>query len=245
MNDGAGCRQRPRRMWSPGTVLFAIVVCTTLVTAACDGASNSLPVASSGTSSGNGSGNPGSSGGTASSGNSASSRNSTTGPSTGTAARLLDEWTACMRSHGDPGQATPTIDAYDAIHITISLSVQGGWQGYNGQNGYGGPGAHCLTYIDEAERALGGGPGTVKIPDQAMVLRYTQCMRANGVPDYTPPFPGAGMPGPGGGSGSNLNAPVYLKATKTCFNETHVHVPGGIPPPGAVEVNGLGWIAGA
>jgi hypothetical protein len=36
---------------------------------------------------------------------------------------LLNEWAACMRKHGDPDQADPTIDPSKVIHITILPSV--------------------------------------------------------------------------------------------------------------------------
>ncbi|MGA3149820.1 MAG: hypothetical protein ABSF33_20470, partial [Acidimicrobiales bacterium] len=48
---------------------------------------------------------------------------STTLPSTGNPTQLLNEWAACMRKHGDPDQADPTIDPSKVIHITILPSV--------------------------------------------------------------------------------------------------------------------------
>jgi hypothetical protein len=43
----------------------------------------------------------------------------------------------------------------------------------------------------------------------------------------------------------NSNSAAYLNATAVCFKATHVHVPGGIGPPGSVNVNDQGWVAGA
>ena len=39
---------------------------------------------------------------------------------TGNATGLVDDWAACMRSHGDPNQADPVIDADRVIKITGS-----------------------------------------------------------------------------------------------------------------------------
>lgn len=63
-------------------------------------------------------------------------------------------------------------------------------------------------------------------------------MQANGVPDYTVPLGGGGIGGPGS------NSTAYQNATDVCFKETHVHAPGGIGPPGSVNVNNQGWVAG-
>jgi hypothetical protein len=211
-------------MWSPRTLLLlAILVGATALTAACGAGASSAPAATSATSSAD----------PASSVTPAGS----VPPNTRQAAQLLNEWTACMRGHGDPGQVTPTIDSYDVIHVAMALTVSGGWQGSSGQGGTGGPGSHCLTYMDAAERALGGGPGTVMgLPGQAALQQYVACMRANGVPDYTVPL---------GPVGSSSNSAAYVNATAACFNQTHTHVPGGIGPPGSVNVNNLGWVAGA
>lgn len=47
-------------------------------------------------------------------------------------AQLLDEWAACMRSHGDPDQTDPTIGANQVIDIYISPAIRGGYEGYSG-----------------------------------------------------------------------------------------------------------------
>ena len=99
--------------------------------------------------------------------------------------------------------------------------------------------------MNAAERALGGGPGTVTTPDRAMLQEYTKCMQANGVPNYAVPLGGAGLLQQGAGGDSDSNSAAYENATDVCFKQTHVHVPGGIGPPGSVEANGLGWVAGA
>ena len=37
----------------------------------------------------------------------------------GNPTQLLDQWASCMRTHGDPNQVDPTIDANKVIHITF------------------------------------------------------------------------------------------------------------------------------
>jgi hypothetical protein len=59
-----------------------------------------------------------------------STGNSPTTLPKGNAAQLLAEWAACMRSHGDPNQADPTIDANKVIEITLPAGYhQGVWPG--------------------------------------------------------------------------------------------------------------------
>ena len=64
---------------------------------------------------------------------------------------------------------------------------------------------------------------------------------------YTVPLTGAGLlqQGPSGDSSSSSDSPAYENATNVCFKQTHLHVPGGIGPPGSVNVNNQGWMAGA
>ena len=73
-----------------------------------------------------------------------SPRTTTTAPA-GSPAQLLDEWASCMRSHGDPGQIDPTVDASKVIQITLGA-------GYGGQGLRGGSGA-CGTYLSAAQTA--------------------------------------------------------------------------------------------
>src|SRR5580704_15844418 len=62
--------------------------------------------------------------------------------------QLLDEWAACMRSHGDPDQVDPTVDATKVIQITLGAGYAGGLRGGSGA---------CGAYLSRAEAALGGG----------------------------------------------------------------------------------------
>ena len=49
--------------------------------------------------------------------------------------QLLDEWASCMRSHGDPGQVDPTVDAAEVIQITLGAGYAGGVRGGSGACG--------------------------------------------------------------------------------------------------------------
>jgi hypothetical protein len=142
-----------------------------------------------------------------------------------------------MRSHGDPGQADPTINASKVININISPSIQGGYSGYSGEYGSGGPGVYCRAYLTAAQSALRGGQPAPK-PDPAKLLKYSECMRANGVPDFPDPTAnGIQIPVQ---SGTDLDPknPAFQSASKLCSKETGVPGFGGTLPPGTVQVDG-------
>src|ERR1700735_3410050 len=65
---------------------------------------------------------------------------STTTLPKGNPTQLLDEWTSCMRSHGTPGVADPTIDSNGVIHITLP-STDGGPQSLGSGGDLNGGGA--------------------------------------------------------------------------------------------------------
>ncbi|HEV3294530.1 MAG TPA: hypothetical protein VG123_36575 [Streptosporangiaceae bacterium] len=224
MNDDAGGRRRLWRMWSPRAGLLAIVAGAAVLMAACSGGSSSPQVASLGTSSGDGSGSSASSGD--------GGGNSTATGSTGNPTQLVDEWAACMRRHGDPGQADPTIDAGKVIHMTTPLSVGVGPSGQDPDP----PGMACLRYLDAASTALRAGYSPPKAPSQAALVKYAECMRANGVPDF--PDPTAGGLVLHSAPGSN---PTLQNAAMVCVKKTGVQPAlggGGPPPPGTIEDNG-------
>jgi hypothetical protein len=228
MNDDAGGRRGLGRP-APATGLVAIVIGIALLTAACgSGAANTPQVASLGKSSES----------------SATAGSSATTPPTGNPTQLLDEWAACMRSHGDPGQADPTIGANKVIDVTISPAVQGGVYGYSGEYGSGGPGLSCRAYLTAAQTALRGGQPPPKV-DEATLLKFAKCMRANGIPDFPDPTANGLTFRVGGGGDLNPNNPSFQNASKLCARKTGAHPPGsGTPPPGTVEIDGTG-LAGA
>ena len=105
-----------------------------------------------------------------------------------TPTQLLDEWATCMRSHGDPDQVDPTIDANKVIHITFPAGYNGSDPvDLGGNNGSNGP---CPAYLTAASTALRGGKPLPK-PDPAKLEKFSQCMRAHGIPDFPDPTPAA------------------------------------------------------
>jgi len=156
-----------------------------------------------------------------------SSLHTTTAPA-GSPAQLLDKWASCMRSHGDAGQIDPTVDADKVIQITLGA-------GYNGQ-GLRGENDACGTYLSAAQTALGGGtpPGS---SSEATGLKFAQCMRANGVPDY--PDPTGTNQAAHATSAGELNSPTFQAASTLCAKKTGYQskFSTGAPQPGSINVN--------
>jgi hypothetical protein len=197
-----------------------------LVLAACSGGSGTPEVASLGTGASLGTRASLGTGGGGTGGASAPATQPTGNPT-----RLLNEWAACMRSHGDPGQADPTVDADKVIHVVMLPSVQGGPTGYIVSPGQGGtgPGLSCDTYLTAAETALRGSLPAIQLPSQAQFLKFAECMRASGVPDFPDPaadgFQFSGPP----------DDPALQYAASTCATKTGVRFPGvSQAPPGSV-----------
>jgi hypothetical protein len=185
-------RYRSRRL--PGLVVLLAAAAVGM--AACGGGSGSPHVANLGKSSG-----PGSGGST-----------TTTAPR-GNPTQVLSEWTACMRSHGDPNQAQPTVDANGAIHVVRPDGYFGTIAGPTGHDSTG-AGVTCQAYLTAASTALHGGE-PLQAPDPATGDKFAACMRANGVSNF--PDPGAGEASSGAGSAKpNLNSPSFEKAAKAC-----------------------------
>jgi hypothetical protein len=162
-------------------------------------------------------------------------------PAKGGATALLVQWASCMRAHGDPGQADPTIDANKVIHVTWTDAIPGGIYGTNkGGQGNAGPGQYCRTYIDEAETDLQGGQHQQQ-PSQVQLVKFSQCMRANGVPDFPDPTSNGGLAfNRAGGGDLNPSNPVFQNASTLCAKKIGVpgFATGGSPQPGSIEFNG-------
>jgi hypothetical protein len=155
---------------------------------------------------------------------------STTTVPAGRPTQLLDEWASCMRSHGDPNQLDPSVDASKVIQVTLPAGYAGGLHG-----------GTCGTFLSAAQTALGGGtpPGS---SNEATGLKFAQCMRANGVPDY--PDPTGTSQAIRVSSGSDLNPanPTFQAASTLCTNKTGFpsKFSSGIAQPGSINVNMAG-----
>jgi hypothetical protein len=150
--------------------------------------------------------------------------------------QLLDEWAACMRSHGDPGQVDPTVDATKVIQITLGAGYAGGVSGGRGA---------CGAYLSAAQTALGGGTPSASSSD-ATALKFAQCMRANGVPTY--PDPTGDNQAMHASSQGDLNpaSPTFQAASNLCANKTGFvsKFSTGATQPGSINLNMAGGFGG-
>lgn len=152
----------------------------------------------------------------------------------GNPTQLLDEWASCMRSHGDPNQVDPTIDANKVIHITIPPSADGKGRDILGK----GSSSPCQVYLTAASTALRGGKPLPK-PDPAKLEKYAECMRASGIPDFPDPTGGGLQLHVSPGSDLNPRNPTFQNASKGCAKKTGVRGFGtGTPPAGSIEASG-------
>ena len=153
---------------------------------------------------------------------------------------LLVEWASCMRSHGDPNQADPTITANKLIDIPWNPAIPGGYDGTNkGGQGNSGPGQYCRTYLAAAQTVLQGGR-TPKPPDPAALVKFSECMRANGVPDFPDPTANGNLV-LSGGPATYANNPTFRNASRVCTRKTGVRLPSPSNlPPGTITLRGAG-----
>jgi hypothetical protein len=191
--------QEKMTMYRQSGMVLVLVAAVAVGLAACSG-SSSPHVASLGTSTSLGTGGAGNAAtngeGNGSSPTTISSRNPTA---------LLDAWATCMRSHGDPDQVDPVVDADGVIQITLGDS-----SGIRGPNGEA---TSCATYLTAAQTALRGGK-PVPTPN-TFQHASSLCTNETGVSSKfseSPPQPGdinvnvgqpKGAPGGNGGSGAN------------------------------------------
>ena len=145
-----------------------------------------------------------------------------------------------MRSHGDPNQVDPTIDANKVIHITFPADASG-----NGPVGLGkGSNDPCSAYLTAASTALRGGKPLPK-PDPAKLEKFSQCMRAHGIPDFPDPSGGGLQLHSSPGSDLNPNNPTFKNASKLCAKKYGLPgLGGGTPQPGSIEATAGSGTAG-
>jgi hypothetical protein len=201
--------------------LAVLVAATAIGLAACGSSSSTPHVATLGNGSGTGGSNGSGKGGAPASGS-------------GNPTQLLDEWAVCIRSHGAPGQADPTIDSNKDIEITmknvsptLASEVHGGT----------GP---CSNYLTAASLALSDGQGP-PTSSPAQDLKYAQCMQANGFPTYPDPN-GSGKTNL---SGIDTNSPAFENADKLCTEKVgQKYYPPGTEAPGVIIVTSCNVPAG-
>jgi hypothetical protein len=149
---------------------------------------------------------------------------------------LVDEWAACERSHGDPDQSDPTIDAHGVINITTPRQRLG-------LRSVGDAGT-CSAYLAKAQRTLRAAY-PVQDPNgvgDSEYLKYVTCMRANGVPDYPSPEPNDPGKTDFIGSGVDPNSPHVRKVNDLCGKKLDLPTwwINGWGPPGDISTRSAG-----
>jgi len=123
----------------------------------------------------------------------------------------------CMRSHGVPSFPDPNASGGYSLTPNGSLEGAGGSvdiDSSQAQAAYGDcrhvlPGAPSISRLEQLEQQ------EQQRQDQMLpvLLKYSQCMRSHGVPNF--PSPGQGTASPHGAL-PNVNSPQYLAAAGAC-----------------------------
>jgi hypothetical protein len=137
-----------------------------------------------------------------------------------------------MQSHGDPNQTVPTVDAYGVINVTIP---SGASETLSGEVHAGAD--PCNPDMAAAQAALRAAHPVAPQPDQAELVKYVQCMRANGVPNY--PYFTAHMTFQG--TGVDPNSPVVMRVNNLCGRKLNLPAwwVSGNGEPGEVSVRSV------
>jgi hypothetical protein len=220
-NHGVGGESRGRTLLRPAGI--GLVLAAAVVLGACGGPGTS-GVASLGKRSAQG-------GGSGTTGATEGGGTSTTTPPNDDATQLLNRWTTCMRSHGDPNQSDPTIDVHWVINITVGTgSTQSSAEIRTGNGA-------CSQYLAAARNALRAAHPVAPPPDRAELLQYVNCMRANGFPGWPDP-PSTGDKVNFNGTGVTPTSPAARNATKVCGEKLGLPAwwIAGTGPPGDVSI---------
>ena len=231
-----GRRQGMTRMELRPGALAILAAAAALALAACSGTAAAPQVASLGTSPATSPGtssDPGTSASTSSSpGTTSTSSGGTQATIAGNVTPLLNEWAACERSHGDPDQADPTVSADGVIYILIPKNAQpaGDLHERTGT---------CSQYVAQAANELKAANPVAPPPDQAELLKYVACMRANGVPNY--PYPD-GDQTTFNGTGVDPDSPAVERVNQLCGKKigAPAYWINGTSTPGDIEVGTAG-----
>ncbi len=123
----------------------------------------------------------------------------------------------CMRSHGVPNFPDPDASGGYSLASNGSLKGAGGSSvdinSSQAQAAYGDcrhlvPGGPSISQLEQAEQQA----QQQQAKDLPLLVKYTECMRSHGVPNF--PAPGQSKSGPGGFP--NVNSPQYLTAANAC-----------------------------
>lgn len=210
------------------SVLATLLATAALALTACSGGSSSTPQVAS----------LGNNRSSDSAGSSATTGTSTASAPTGNATKLVDEWAACERSHGDPNQADPIIDTHGVIHITIPKGALAAGDPHDVTG-------TCSQYLTAAQIALRKADPVQDpngVTNSAVIVAFAKCMRENGVPNY--PYPSGPNDSQGNfrGTGVNPNSPSVVRATDLCGKKLGLPAwwINGWGPPGDVIVSNFG-----
>jgi len=148
---------------------------------------------------------------------------------------LLNEWAACERGNGDPQQTDPTVDADGVIHITVPKGAQPAGNLHE-QTGT------CSQYLAQAQNELRAANPVAPPPDAAEYLKYVNCMRANGVPDF--PYPDGDTTN-FYGTGVDPDSPAVERVNQLCGKKLGLPTwwVNGTAVPGSIEVHTAGMPA--
>jgi hypothetical protein len=121
------------------------------------------------------------------------------------------EYAACMRSHGVPNFPDPTIQ-----NGSVGFSITAGDGVDQNSPQYQSARQACASL-------RGGGTANSGSGNLAKDLKFAQCMRSHGVPDFPDPNKNGGFSGT---STVNPSSPTFQKAQSTCMQLSGLGGPG-------------------
>jgi hypothetical protein len=126
----------------------------------------------------------------------------------------------CMRSHGVPNFPDPSASGGYSLNADGTLEGAGGSVDIDG--------SQAQAAYGDCRHLLPGGPSISQLEQDVqqeqqaqaqalpLELKYSQCMRSHGVPNF--PGPGQATASPGSGS-LNVNSPQFLSAARVCQSQ--------------------------
>lgn len=145
--------------------------------------------------------------------------------------------TQCMRGHGVPDFPDP--DSAGGYTLTTNGSIEGAGgaaidiNSGQAQKAYGDcrhvlPGAPSIAQLEQLEQQA----QQRRAKELPELLKFSQCMRGHGVPDFPDFGSGGQSPPPGGGAALDPNSPQFKTAEAAC---QHL-----LPPGAKISVNASG-----